>query len=114
MRAASAGASTSAAISSPGLPACRAEPASPGLIDQQVAAHQVHPRAGAGDPVVQARLDCLDRPPAGVDLIARARSDREGEKPERVEGHEVLDPWLRLVTDAHLGALEPGVGLSHL
>ena len=63
-----------------------------GLIDQQVAADQVHPRAGAGDPEVQARLDRLDRPAAGVDLIARPGGDREREKPERVEGREVLAP----------------------
>ena len=46
-----------------------------GLIGQQVAADQVHPRASAGDPEVQTRLDRLDRPAAGVDLIARARGD---------------------------------------
>ena len=41
-----------------------------GLIGQQVAADQVHPRASAGDPEVQARLDRL-RPPG-----SRRRSHR--------------------------------------
>ncbi len=85
-----------------------------GLIGQQVAADQVYPRPGADDPAVQARLDRLDRPAAGVDFIARPCGDREGEKPEPVKGREVLGLWLGLVTDAYLGALEPGVGLGHL
>ena len=85
-----------------------------GLIDQQVAADQVHPRAGADGPEVQARLDRLDRPPAGVDLIARPCGDRERHKPEHVEGRDVLRPWLRLVIDAHPCALEPRVALSQL
>ena len=67
-----------------------------GVIDQQVAAHQVHPRAGAGDPEVQARLDRLDRPAAGLDLIARPGTDRERQKPERVQGCDVLRPRLGL------------------
>ena len=85
-----------------------------GLIDQQVAADQVHAGAGAGDPEVQTRLDRLDRPAAGVDLIARPGGDRERDKPEHVEGRDVLRPRLRLVTDTLLCALEPRVGLSHL
>ncbi len=41
-----------------------------GLIGQQVAAHQVHAGAGAGDPEVETRLDRLDRP------VGRRRSHR--------------------------------------
>ena len=85
-----------------------------GLIDQQVAAHQVHAYASADDPQVQTRLDRLDRPAAGVDLITRPGADREREKPERVQGRDVLRPWLRLVTDPHPCALEPSMSLSRL
>ena len=85
-----------------------------GLIGQQVAAHQVHAGAGAGDPEVETRLDRLDRPAAGVDFIGRPCGDREREKPEQVEGRDVLRPRLRLVTDTLLCPLDPRVGLSHL
>ena len=105
MRAASAGASTSAAISSPGLPGPKNRPGLIGLVGQQVAADQVHAHASAGEgPEVQTRLDRFDRPAAGVDLITRPGGERERQKPERVEDREVLRPCLRLVTDPRLGA----------
>src|SRR5271166_811935 len=66
------------------------------------------------DAEVQTRLDRLDRPAAGVDLIARPCGGHERGKAEHVQGRDVLRPRLRLITDPHPCAPEPRVALRYL